>query len=126
MDFCPCCDNLLYLKIDTEQDNTDLTKKCYHCNYTNKLDIKDKTNDKCLYKNINNVDKLKYFITKKENLRHDPTIPHINVIPCPNQKCPSYSGKKNDIFYVSLNDDKLLYLYVCNNCMTHWTNENIN
>jgi len=125
MEFCPDCDNLLYLKIEDEDNNTSLTKKCYNCKFCRPVDMKSKDTNKCLYQNMNQVDKLQYYVAKKENLRYDPTIPHINVIPCPNQKCSSYSGDKNDIFYVSLNDDKQLYLYVCNNCMTHWTNENI-
>lgn len=126
MEFCKECDNLLYLKINNKEDDTEILKQCYNCNFCKKIDIDNKETNKCFYQNINDVDKLQYYLLKKENLRHDPTIPHINVIPCPNQKCPSYSGTKNDIFYISINKEKLMYLYVCNNCLTHWTNENIN
>ena len=124
MEFCPDCNNLLTLKIDKKgSDAVELIYHCNNCAHKSVANIDTKT-QKTIYSNPYNIDKLKYYIKKKETLRHDPTIPHIDIIPCANKDCPSNQGTAaNDIFYVSLDDKKLLFLYVCNNCMTHWTNK---
>jgi DNA-directed RNA polymerase subunit M/transcription elongation factor TFIIS len=122
MEFCPDCNNLLYLKIEKkENDKVTLQRQCRNCTYKAQYET---TDNKCIYTNPYNIDKLKYYIKKKANLRYDPTIPHIDSIPCPNKDCGSYTeGASNDVFYVCLDNQKLLYLYVCNNCMEHWTNK---
>lgn len=122
MEFCPDCNNLLFLKIEKrEGDTINLQRHCKNCNYKAQLVTED---NKCIYTNPYNIDKLKYYIKKKANLRYDPTIPHIDAIPCPNKECGSLTqGLANDIFYICLDNEKLQYLYVCNNCMEHWTNK---
>ncbi len=122
MEFCPDCENLLFLKIEKrDNDSVNLIYNCKNCSYKS---IADVDTQKTIYSNPYNFDKLKYYIKRKESLRHDPTIPHIDVIPCANKECASNTGTAaNDIFYVSLDDKSLLFLYVCNICMTHWTNK---
>ena len=121
MEFCPSCNNLLFLKIEKKTNDTvELHYQCRNCDYKAPANLESNT----IYSNPYNIDKLKYYIKRKETLRYDPTIPHIDVIPCPNKECVSnQGGQANDIFYVSLDDKKLLFLYMCNNCMTHWTNK---
>jgi DNA-directed RNA polymerase subunit M/transcription elongation factor TFIIS len=122
MEFCPDCENLLFLKIEKrDSESVNLIYNCKNCSYSS---IADVNTQKTIYSNPYNFDKLNYYIKRKEFLRHDPTIPHIDVIPCANKECTSNTGTAaNDIFYVSLDDKSLLFLYVCNNCMTHWTNK---
>jgi DNA-directed RNA polymerase subunit M/transcription elongation factor TFIIS len=122
MEFCPDCENLLFLKIEKrDNESVNLIYNCKNCSYKSVADV---DTQKTIYSNPYNFDKLKYYIKRKEALRHDPTIPHIDVIPCANKECSSNNGTAaNDIFYVSLDDKSLLFLYVCNNCMTHWTNK---
>jgi len=127
MEFCPDCHNLLALKIkDDENGPTGLTYKCHNCSYIRNANL-DEAASKCIYSNPENVNMMAYFIRRKDRLRHDPTIPHINTIPCPNNECPSNvadgGSVLNDIFYVTLDKKRMTNLYVCNNCMTHWTNK---
>ncbi len=124
MDFCPDCKNLLFLKIDKrDADHVDLVNHCKNCAYKSTANLTT-VEQKTIYNNPYNIDKLKFYIKRKEALRHDKTIPHIDVIPCINKDCKSNTGEaKNDIFYICLDEKKLLYLYVCNNCMEHWTNK---
>lgn len=122
MEFCPDCENLLFLKIEkSSNESVNLIYNCKNCSYKS---VADTNTQKNIYSNPYNFDKLKYYIKRKDALRHDPTIPHIDVIPCANKECSSNKGTvANDIFYVLLDDKSLLFLYVCNNCMTHWTNK---
>lgn len=124
MEFCPDCSNLLFLKIEKKDaDTVDLVYHCRSCAYKSTANI-DTPTQKTIYSNPYNIDKLKYYVKRKDTLRHDPTIPHIDVIPCVNKECTSNKGTAaNDILYVSLDDKALLYLYVCTNCMSHWTNK---
>ena len=124
MEFCPDCKNYLFLKTQQKDDDTiEVVNQCNNCNYYKVVDMKER-NTTCLYENNYNINMLQYLVKKKNLLRYDPTIPHIDIIPCINEKCPSNKGDaKNDIFYVSLDNKKLYNLYVCNNCMTHWTNK---
>ncbi len=124
MEFCPDCNNLLFLKIDKKDtEAVELVYHCRNCAYKSVANI-DTPDQKTIYSNPYNIDKLKYYVKRKEALRHDPTIPHIDVIPCANKDCPSNQGTiANDILYISLDDKALLYLYVCNSCLAHWTNK---
>lgn len=127
MEFCPDCHNLLSLKIkDSDAGPTGLIYNCHHCSYVRNTNL-DEAASKCIYNNPDDVNMMAYFVRRKDRLRHDPTIPHINTIPCPNKDCSSNASGggnvANDIFYVTLDKKRLVNLYVCNNCMTHWTNK---
>lgn len=124
MEFCPDCKNYMFLKTKLKDEHTiDVINHCSNCNYMQVVDMKTRKTT-CLYENNYNIDILQYLVRKKNLLRYDPTIPHIDFISCINKECPSKtSGAKNDIFYVSLDNKKLYNLYVCNNCMVHWTNK---
>jgi hypothetical protein len=124
MEFCPDCKNYLFLKTQQKEDESiEVINQCSNCNYLDVVDMK-KRDTTCLYENNYNIDMLQYLVRKKNLLKYDPTIPHIDIIPCINKECPSKNGDvKNDIFYVSLDNKRLYNLYVCNNCMVHWTNK---
>jgi DNA-directed RNA polymerase subunit M/transcription elongation factor TFIIS len=124
MEFCPDCKNYLFLKTKSKGENgIDVINQCSNCNYMQVVDMKSRKST-CLYENNYNIDILQYLVRKKNLLKYDPTIPHIDFISCINKECPSKTGGvKNDIFYVSLDNKKLYNLYVCNNCMVHWTNK---
>lgn len=124
MEFCPDCQNLLFLKIDKKDgDGVELIYNCKNCKHKSVASM-DTTEKKTIYSNPYNLDRLRYFVTNKTSLIRDPTIPHIDVIPCCNKACPSNTGAVgNDILYMSLDDKKLLFLYICCNCMEHWTNK---
>ena len=121
MEFCKDCNNLLYLKIVKKDNDVELHHQCANCKSNIITQSKD---NKCIYTKPYDIDKLKYYIKRKDNLKYDPTIPHIDILPCPSRSCPSNTGaQKNDVLFVCLDNIKLLNLYVCMNCNEHWTNK---
>lgn len=122
MDFCPNCRNYISIKFKKENDKYKITHNCKCCKYK-----ADKTEDikenSCMYYNPNEIDKLQYYIKYKENMKYDPTIPHTDIVPCPNESCESKNKDiRNDVMYANIDNTKLKILYVCNYCQTHWSN----
>lgn len=123
MEFCPNCNNYIFVNFEKSDSGFKVHHNCHNCGYTADKTISLKEQS-CMYNNPHNIDKLQYYIKHKENLKYDKTIPHIDIIPCPNQSCPSASPDvKNDVIYLNLDNDKLHILYICNHCGTHWTNQ---
>jgi len=126
MKFCPTCNNYLFLKINNEENSISFTNNCRNCGYsqtTTSNDLKSMKQES-VYANSENIDKCKFYAMKKELLIYDPTLPHINNIPCPNDSCPSKQDESiNDIIYLVIDKRSMKMLYICNNCVSHWTNK---
>ena len=110
IEFCPECDNMLYMKIKNEDDTNKLINYCKNCGYH--TDIK-KINH-CIYdNNFVAVDT----ILKENSINRyttlDPTLPKAKGIKCPNANCPSATP---DIVYVNYNENKMKYTYICLDC----------
>jgi DNA-directed RNA polymerase subunit M/transcription elongation factor TFIIS len=121
MNFCPDCENLLFIKLkQDESPENQLTEFCHNCGYSNKRDY---STNKCIYKNDYNNQNI--FIQDK-NLKYicqDPTIPHINNIECPNKQCKSVDEvNTNNVAYIKIDEEDMKYLYICCYCMNTWTN----
>lgn len=123
MEFCPNCNNYIFLTFEKKDEKYEVYHNCKSCgtviNKTSSL-----SENSCMYNNPHNIDRLQYYVKHKENLKYDPTIPHIDVIPCPNKDCPSASpDTRNDVLYINLDEERLYMLYICNHCSSHWTNQ---
>lgn len=127
MKFCKNCNNYLFLKIKNDTESTvSFTYNCRNCGFTDTTTSDDMSSMKqeSIYSNPGNIDRIKYYALKKELLKYDKTLPHINNISCPNKECISHSEpSKNDIIYLVIDKKKLQELFICNNCSTHWTNK---
>jgi len=122
MEFCPDCKNKISITFEKTDNNYKVIHVCNNCNYSVNKTSTVKENS-CMYYNPHNIDKLKYYIKHKDNIKYDPTIPHIDIIPCPNKDCISASSDvRNDVLYINLDDTQYIYLYICNYCNSHWTN----
>ncbi len=127
MKFCKNCNNYLFLKIKNDTDSVvSYTYNCRNCGFT---DTKTSNNmesmkQESIYSNPSNIDKVRYYALKKDLLKYDKTLPHINNIPCANKECISH-GEPNltDIIYLVIDKKKLQELFICNICSTHWTNK---
>lgn len=130
MKFCPECQNTLSLKIRMDDENKQfLEYVCKNCNYKNQLDTKT---EKCISKNEYDLQKL--YIQSKKNLKYicqDPTIPHINNIPCHNNQCPTHKNESevvnsekptNLVAYTKIEENDMKFMYICCHCFTTWTN----
>lgn len=120
MDFCDFCENMLYIK-DNPDDAFDVIFYCKNCQFQKPL-CNDKSS-KLIIRNIyntNNVVDYKNIIT--ENIIHDPTIPHIDNIPCPNSNCTKQNNEGNDIMYIKVDNVNLKFIYYCTYCKEFWEN----
>jgi DNA-directed RNA polymerase subunit M/transcription elongation factor TFIIS len=100
MKFCPTCRYYLYMKTDGGNDEArgKLTLMCHNCGYKEdntkgglvmETDLEEKTAEG-------------YKIMLNEFTRLDPTLPHTNMIKCPNPDCGSNKGAPRDIIYMKL------------------------
>ena len=124
MHFCDKCQNMYYIKIDTDDANI-LVHYCRNCG-----NIDKEINDNYCVSNVN----IKKQIKKHDNFINrytvlDPTLPRIDNVPCPNPSCLTNDEKKsksNEVIYIRYDDTNLKYIYLCTHCNHTWkTNESI-
>jgi DNA-directed RNA polymerase subunit M/transcription elongation factor TFIIS len=112
MNFCKKCDFMYYIKIN-EQD--DIKYYCRNCGHED---------------NELSVNELKVSVYEKNPnaqihinswIKHDPTLPHMNTIKCPNVKCKTNEkDQTSDIIYFRYNDTEMKYMYLCTICDFNW------
>lgn len=117
MKFCNICENMYYIKIDNDDQNS-LNYYCRNCgnvdkNYNinniivNKTDIKESNTE------------LNYLVNEYTVL--DPTLPRTNKICCINPECPTNTKTvKNEIICIRYDDINFIYIYLCSICHTNW------
>ena len=117
MHFCTKCENMYYIRIDTEDAN----KLIYYC--------RNCGNEESLL-NTENVCVLKTQLKKgQQNFTHiinkftklDPTLPRINRILCPNAECGTNTSEEpREIIYIRYDEVNMKYVYLCSTCDTVW------
>jgi len=139
MNFCPeaNCETYLITKISNlDNSNKIMSLECNNCNYKKVIDISKEPEYKCVFQQNYNLKKIKIDQKNIQFLNKDPTLPHVNNIPCPNSECitnkenpnseilETASEKNiNDVLYIKLNESDMTYLYQCCNCNHTWTNK---
>lgn len=119
MKFCDKCKNMLYIKINDEEKK--LTYQCKNCGLIKDHNSKDI--DNCIYtKNYTN-EKISYKWMIHKDLCHDPTLPKVNNIPCPNDNCPSNKGTPKEVVYLKYDNENLKYIYMCCVCSHSWKHQ---
>ena len=121
MNFCSNCDNLCYIKLDSNEEDK-LTYYCKNCNNEQII-----TQDNVVVLKTNFKKKTQHFYNViNEYTKLDPTLPRSNTIPCPNEECIcNTENKENKVIYIRYDDINLKYVYLCTYCDTTW-NTNIN
>lgn len=136
MNFCPDCESYLTTKI-TNNDNPNklINLECRNCGYVKNIDISKEPQYKCVYHTNYNIKKIKIDQKNIQYLDKDPTLPHVDNIPCPNPQCITNketanpevlvgeTKPQNNILYIKLNERDLTFLYQCCNCKHTWTNK---
>ena len=135
MKFCPTCKYYLYLKSNLAKPETtsegaesgaggtedQLTRHCVNCGYT-EVDQKGGLISETL---VQQKSSEAFKIMINEFTRQDNTLPHIKMIPCPKEGCPSNVGdKERDVIYMTYDAPGKKNLYICNVCGEQWKSRN--
>lgn len=118
INFCKCCENILYLYSNEENE---LYLACKVCG--NKEEYEDKE-DKCIYSNDFDLD-FSETINNNKYINFDNTLPVIENnknIKCPNEDCECNKDAPSKITYIKYDDDNLKYIYICKLCGQKWKN----
>ena len=119
MKFCVNCNNMYYLNLDVDNDTDDndvstMTYYCKKCNHKEPVDnfeaMKEVTYEKYPDTPIN----------VNENIKYDPTIPHVHHLLCPNKDCTKDKSHPNDVIYYIYDENNMKYVYMCCYCNQMW------
>lgn len=120
MHFCDNCKNMFYIKLEGD----DCDKIIYYCRNCGNVNNNLLEANKCILKehitkNNNNINMSINKFTKFDN-----TLPRINYIKCPNEKCQSnsddFDNNNREIIYIRYNNINMQYMYLCSHCDTYW------
>ena len=122
MHFCSNCQNMYYIRINSDDPN----KLVYYCRNCGNEDTSLVIDKVCVSKMQikKNEQSFNHIINKYTKL--DPTLPRINTILCPNTECATNTKEKErEIIYIRYDDTNMKYVYLCSECDTVW-NTNVN
>jgi DNA-directed RNA polymerase subunit M/transcription elongation factor TFIIS len=137
MNFCPKCENYLYLEQGSEMKDVNvggntvkkeefwLNRRCKTCGYVEK-DLKGGlVNETVVQERASEG----YKILLNEFTRQDPTLPRVKTLPCPNTTgdpatgkaiCPTYKGTPRDVIIIKYDAQNMKFLYICDVCGEQW------
>ena len=117
MHFCKQCDNMYYIRVSGEDENT-LIYYCRNCGHED--DMINEGNI-CVCKTSFKKGEQKYSHIINEFTKLNPTLPRLTNIPCPNPECATHKGHANpDVIYIRYDDSAMKYIYLCSVCDTTW------
>ena len=122
MHFCSSCQNMYYIRIDSDDTNK-LIYYCRNCGNEDKLLPIDnisisKTNIKKSGQTFTHI--------INEYTKLDPTLPRISNILCPNSECDTnntHNAVQREIIYIRYDNINIKYIYLCSTCDTVWNTE---
>lgn len=120
--FCQKCDNMYYITLKQENNN----ELEYYCRYCGHHDNTQEYKDTCIIKTDFTKGEQKFHHIVNEFTKHDPTLPRVYNIPCPNESCKTNEKESKgtpEVIYIRYDDDNMKYLYICNECNTKWKNQ---
>lgn len=117
MHFCANCQNMYYIRIDTDNPN----KLIYYCRKCGNEDKLLTAENVCV--STTQIKKgnqsFAHIINKYTKL--DPTLPRISTILCPNADCKTNTkDEAREIIYIRYDDINMKYVYLCSTCDTIW------
>ena len=119
MKFCNKCDNMYYISISGDDENT-LTYSCRSCG---DVDTTVSNEGMCVLDTYFNGSSVKNVKTVNEFTKMDPTLPRIANMQCPNGNCKTNkSGETSgpDVIYMRYDNSNLKYIYICQSCDSSW------
>lgn len=124
MKFCAVCHNMLYVNVKKpEEGEPNLVFYCKACGYE---ELQAGKGSICIVDDNKINDHMKYAQYINANLKHDPTLPRMTDMACPEPDCPTAkkgSTLPNEIIYMNYNPADMKYVYFCCHCNHSWVNE---
>ena len=117
MHFCSNCNNMYYIRINSDNAN----KLVYYCRHCGDEDTMLTTDNVCVSKiNIKKTEQTFNHIVNKYT-KYDPTLPRISNILCPNPDCSTNTNDTpREIIYIRYDDVNMKYINLCSTCDTVW------
>ena len=112
MRFCDVCDNMLYIQLNAGA----LQYTCKNCGNT----VGGGSAGSCVIDTNHVDDQSAYKQYASPYITHDPTLPRVSNIPCPNAACTRPAAEQNEVIYVKYDARNLRFLYHCCHCSTFW------
>ena len=117
MKFCPTCKYYLYLRSSANE----LVRICINCGYNEHETTGGLISETLVQQKSSEAFK----IMINEFTRQDNTLPHIKMIPCPRESCPTnVGGTERDVIYMTYDAPGKKNLYICNVCGEQWKSRN--
>ena len=118
MKFCEQCDNMYYLKLGSETDDSLM----FYCRVCGTEVPCSKDEDAFTITTLIDKQDKSYLRRINKHTKEDPTLPRTTTIKCPNQECSkgSKSGDNNEVIYLRSDAERLTYTYMCTHCDTVW------
>lgn len=113
LEFCPVCENYLYLDAGSEEA---LVKSCKTCGFKKTSDKGSLISETIIQ--AQSTEEYKYVVN--EFTKEDPRLPHYKNLTCPNGACATKSGKPNDVIVIKYDQKNLRFVYICNVCNAEW------
>lgn len=135
MKFCTECNNMYYIKINGEDANT----LVYYCRFCGHEDDEPTESGVVVLRTEYKKTEQQFSHMVNRYIKHDPTLPRIANVKCPNERCTSNAVTSNavtsnaatsihgtankaesSVIYLRYDDDNMKYLYICEECDTTW------
>jgi hypothetical protein len=105
-------------------DDSQKKKLIHYCKACNNQ-ITQENNNSFLIIDDNKInDSTKYSQYINKYIKHDPTLPRVNNIICPNKECTKKETDSNEVIYIKYDIVNMKYLYYCCHCDLSWKSKN--
>lgn len=130
MEFCTVCENMMYIRLLQPEDGGSgeesaaakggLNYYCKNCGFNKAADAVD-VDGGARISSTNYADNNRaYKQYATPHIVHDPTLPRVNNIACPNKGCTKPAGANDEVIFVKYDRTMLLYMYYCTHCNMFW------
>lgn len=118
MRFCKACDNMLYVQVKDAGETGRGLELAYACKSCGRTEVAGAS--ACVIDTNYRDDQSSWRQFATPYIRHDPTLPRVSSIPCPNAKCTRPPAEEREVIYVKYDAKDLRFLYHCCHCGVFW------